>query len=101
MITSKQRSYLRSLANTLTPVVQIGKEGVNEAVLKQIDEVLEARELIKLTILRNSDYETREACGAICEALEAEPVQVIGNRFVIYRKSKDDPQIQLPVSRKK
>ncbi|WDC83882.1 YhbY family RNA-binding protein [Caloramator sp. mosi_1] len=88
MITSKQRSYLRGLANNIDSIVQIGKEGIDERVLSQIDEALEAREIIKLNVLKNSLITAREACDIVCEALNAEPVQVIGNRFVIYRQSK-------------
>ncbi|MCX7951365.1 MAG: ribosome assembly RNA-binding protein YhbY [Clostridiales bacterium] len=101
MITSKQRSYLRSLANNIEPIVQIGKEGIDERVLNQIDEALEARELIKLTVLKNSLLTAREACDEVCEKLSSEPVQVIGNRFVIYRKSKNKSKIELPSKNKK
>lgn len=99
MITSKQRSYLRSLANNIQPIVQIGKEGIDERVLNQIDEALEARELIKLTVLKNSLLTAREACDEVCEKLMSEPVQVIGNRFVVYRKSKNKPKIELPMKK--
>lgn len=96
MLTSKQRSYLRSIGNTFNPIIQIGKNGIDEAVLAQIDQALEARELIKLTILRNSLLEARETCHDICDAIGAEPVQVIGNKFIIYRRSKEKPTIELP-----
>lgn len=99
MITSKQRSYLRSLANNIEPIVQIGKEGIDDRVLNQIDEALEARELIKLTVLKNSFLTAREACDEVCERLSSEPVQVIGNRFVIYRKSKNKSKIELPLKK--
>jgi RNA-binding protein len=101
MLTSKQRSYLRSIGNTMEPIFQVGKEGIGEAFLKQVEDALEARELIKLAVLRNSDLDAREACGEICSAIEAEPVQVIGNRFIIYKKSKEKPRIELPVSKVK
>lgn len=97
MLNGKQRSYLRGLANVINPVIQLGKDGITDAVINQVDEALEARELIKLTILRNSTLDPREACGILCEATGSEPVQVIGNRFVMYRKSKNKPpQIELP-----
>ncbi len=96
MLNGKQRSYLRGLANTISPVIQLGKDGITDNVIKQVNEVLEARELIKLTILRNSTLDPREACDSLCESTGSEPVQVIGNRFVMYRKSKDKPQIELP-----
>lgn len=96
MITSKQRSYLRSLANNLEPIFQIGKGGLEESFLKQIDDALEARELIKIKVLNNSGYEAREACDAICEKLNCEGIQVIGNKIVLYRKSEKKPKIELP-----
>jgi len=97
MLNGKQRSYLRGLANTIIPVIQLGKDGITDAVIKQVDEVLEARELIKLTVLRNCMLDPREACDILCEATESDPVQVIGNKFVLYRKSRNKPsQIELP-----
>ncbi|TDT61214.1 ribosome assembly RNA-binding protein YhbY [Fonticella tunisiensis] len=101
MLTGKQRSYLRALGNNINPVLQIGKNGIDEAFLRQVDETLEARELIKLTVLKNSLLSARECCDEICEALNAEPVQVIGNKFVIYRRAKEKPKIELPVYQKK
>ena len=95
MLTSKQRSYLRSLANNITPIFQIGKGGLEENVLKQIDVALEARELIKLKILNNCDIEMREASDVICEALSCEGVQIIGKKLVLYRKSVEKPRIEL------
>lgn len=96
MITSKQRSYLRSLANNLEPIFQIGKGGLEESFLKQIDEALEARELIKVNVLNNSGYEAREASDFICERLNCEGIQAIGNKIVLYRKSQKKPKIELP-----
>lgn len=101
MLTSKQRSYLRSLGNTIEPVLQVGKNGVDDAFLRQVNETLEARELIKLTVLRNSSLDARESCDIICSELRAEPVQVIGNRFIIYRRAKEKPSIELPPAGKK
>jgi RNA-binding protein len=96
MITSKQRSYLRSLANTMEPIFQLGKLGLEESFLRQLDEALEARELIKIKVLNNSGYESREASDLICRELNCEGVQAIGNKFVIYRKSEKKPKIELP-----
>lgn len=96
MITSKQRSYLRSLANTMSPIFQVGKGGIEENFLKQVDDALEAREIIKISILPNSDYGAREASDIICEALGCEGVQSIGNKIVLYRKSKKNPKIEIP-----
>ncbi len=89
MLTGKQRSYLRSLANGLDTIMQIGKGGVTETVLKQIDDALEARELIKIKILNNSLLEAKETANEIAEELGAEYVQSIGNKFVLYRESED------------
>ena len=89
MLTGKQRSYLRSLANGLDTIMQIGKGGVSETVLKQIDDALEARELIKIKILNNSVLEAKETANEIAEELGAEYVQSIGNKFVLYRESED------------
>ncbi|MBC2580638.1 ribosome assembly RNA-binding protein YhbY [Clostridium sp. DJ247] len=96
MITSKQRSYLRSLANTMEPIFQVGKDGIEDNFLKQINDALEARELIKVAVLNNSGYEAREASDIICEELGCEGVQSIGNKLVLYRRSKKNPKIQLP-----
>ncbi len=95
-MTSKQRAYLRGLANTMEPILHVGKDGVNENMVKQLDDALEARELIKGTVLQNCPLSAREAVDALCEAANAQPVQSIGNRFVIYRARKDDPRIVLP-----
>lgn len=96
MLNSKQRSHLRALGNSIDPIVLIGKEGISEGVINQTDEALEARELLKVSILRNSLLDPWEACTELCEATGADPVQVIGNKFIIYRKSKEKPSIQLP-----
>ena len=95
-MTSKQRAYLRSLANTMQPIVHVGKDGVNDNMIKQIWDALEARELIKGTVLQNAPVDAREAIEEICERTHAEPVQCIGSRFVIYRARKEDPKIVLP-----
>jgi len=96
MITSKQRAYLRGLANDLTAIMQIGKGGVNENMLKTFSDALEARELIKLHVLENSGYTPREMLDAIAEALDAEPVAATGRKIVLYRASEKKPTIELP-----
>lgn len=96
MLTGKQRSYLKGLANRLEPIMQIGKGGVTDNVIKQIDDALEARELIKITILNNSMLESKETANQIAQSLGAEFVQSIGNKFTIYRESKDKKTIELP-----
>lgn len=96
MITTKQRAYLRSLAQKLTPLFQVGKNGLEENFLKQLDEALEVRELIKINVLNNSDLETRAASDIICGQLGCEGIQAIGNKVVIYRQSTKKPTIELP-----
>ena len=96
MLTGKQRSYLRSLANTIDPIFQVGKGGVSENMIKQFNDALEARELIKATVLKNALVGTREVCEEIAGQTGSEIVQVIGNRFVLYKESKESKAIQLP-----
>lgn len=96
MITTKQRAFLRSLANTLDPIFQIGKGGINQNLITSIDQALETRELIKISILDNSESQVRESCDTIANALNAESVQCIGRKFVIYRESKENKRIELP-----
>ncbi|WP_315116912.1 ribosome assembly RNA-binding protein YhbY [uncultured Clostridium sp.] len=96
MITGKQRGYLRSLANTLDPIFQVGKGGIEENFIKQVDSALEAREIIKISVLNNSGLTAREASDMICEELNCEGVQAIGNKLVVYRRSSKKPKIQLP-----
>ena len=94
-MTTKQRAHLRSLANNMEPILHIGKDGINDNLIKQAWDALEARELVKATLLRAAPYDSaRDACGALCEAVHAEPVQIIGNKFVMYRKSRK-PKIEL------
>ncbi|MBC8061104.1 MAG: ribosome assembly RNA-binding protein YhbY [Clostridiaceae bacterium] len=95
MITSKQRSYLRGLSNALPSIFQLGKEGINENFIKQIDDALEARELIKVKVLENSGLDSREASDIICTELKCEGVQAIGSKFVIYRRSRTKSKIEL------
>ena len=96
MITTKQRSYLRSLSNDLVPIFQVGKGGIEENFIKQVDQALEARELIKIKTLNNSGITAREASNIICEELGCEGIQAIGSKLVLYRTSKKNPKIELP-----
>ncbi len=97
MITTKQRAQLRGLGNALDPVMQIGKEGLSQNSLEAISALLEARELIKIKVLKNCELRAREVCDEVCKTLNADPVQVIGSNFIIYRKSnkKDFKHIDL------
>lgn len=97
MLTSKQRAFLRSKANTMSPITQIGKEGVSRQLISQIDGALRAHELIKLHVLENSGLQTRAACDELCTAVHAEGVQCIGRKIVIYRKNPEKPIYELPV----
>ena len=95
MLNSRQRAQLRSIANSYDTIFQIGKGGINDALIKQIDEALEKRELIKIRTLETSPETSREAADNVAEAVTADVVQVIGSRFVLYRESKDNKQIRL------
>lgn len=95
MLNSRQRAQLRGLANSLDTIFQIGKDGVTENTVKQVDDALEARELIKLRVLETSPVSAREAADEIAEKTHSDVVQVIGTRFVLYRESRDNKQIRL------
>ena len=95
-MTGKQRAYLRGLANSLDTILIVGKGGISDNVVKQTDEALLARELVKGRVLEASLLTAREACEALAEATGAEGVQVIGSRFVLYRQNPDAPKIALP-----
>lgn len=98
MITTKQRAFLRGLGNALEPVMQIGKEGITDNVLNGVYLLLEARELVKVKVLKNCDMDAKEIANLLAQKLEAEVVQVIGSIFILYKKStrKDFKHIQLP-----
>ncbi|WP_026476459.1 YhbY family RNA-binding protein [Alkaliphilus transvaalensis] len=96
MLTGKQRSYLKGLANTEKPITQIGKAGLTESFLEQLDLALEARELVKISILETALLDTKETANEAAGLLKADFVQAIGNRFVLFRRSKNNPKIQLP-----
>ena len=95
-ISTKQRAYLRGLANKMEPIVHIGKQGITENLVQQAAEALKARELIKGTVQENAPMDARQAVTELCRRCCAEPVQVIGRRFVLYKKSYDNPRIELP-----
>ena len=97
MLTSKQRAYLRSLAVNEDTILMMGKSGMSPELVKQADDALEKRELIKGRVLPESSRMTsREAAEAIAQETGSDVVQVIGSRFVLYRKKKKDPKIVLP-----
>ncbi|MGN0578655.1 MAG: YhbY family RNA-binding protein [Ruminiclostridium sp.] len=88
-MTSKERAKLRSIANTLETILYVGKNGIGDEVIKQAEDALNAREMIKGKVHETCELTAREVCSELCEKLGAEPVQVIGYRFVIYRQNKD------------
>ena len=90
-MTSKQRAYLRGLANPIETILQVGKGGVNDNMIKQVNDALEARELIKVRVLENSLMSAREAAEEIAGAAGCEVVQTIGTRFVLYKESRTLP----------
>ena len=95
-MTTKQRAALRAMCNTMEPVLHIGKDGINDNLVKQCWDALEARELIKVTVQRTAPFaSTREACDALCARVHADPVQTIGNRFSIYRQARENSKIRL------
>jgi len=95
MLTGKQRSYLKALANSVDTIMQIGKGGITDSVLKQIDDALNARELIKVSVLKNSMLDAKSVTNEVAESLGAEYVQSIGSKFVLYRESREK-KINLP-----
>lgn len=90
MLTSKQRSNLRSIAQTIQPITQVGKLGVNESLIESLDKAIEKREIIKITVLENSGLEPKEAGFEIAEKLNAEFVCATGRKLVFYRRSSSD-----------
>ena len=95
MLNSRQRAQLRGMANRLETIFQVGKAGVNDTLIKQVDEALTVRELIKLRTLETSPEGVRPAAEKIAQAVGADVVQVIGSRFVLYRPNPEQPQIVL------
>lgn len=95
MLTSKQRSALRGMANTLEPIFQIGKGGIGENMAEQVSLALESRELIKINVLETADVTAQEASQILADAVNADVVQCIGRKFVLYRESKEDKRIEL------
>ena len=101
MSTSKQRSQLRGVAAAEDTIIQVGKGGITDNLIASVDAALKARELIKGRVLENSMLTAREACDALAEACKAEQVQVIGTKFVLYKRNEKDPKIELVKDRKK
>ncbi|MCA1009750.1 ribosome assembly RNA-binding protein YhbY [Halobacillus halophilus] len=96
MLTSKQKKHLRAESHHVQPIFQVGKAGVNENMTTQIEEALEKRELIKVSILQNCFEDSKQVADQIAKSTGAQIVQVIGNTIILYKESKENKQIQLP-----
>ena len=100
-ITSKQRAQLRGLAAAEDTIIQVGKGGITENLIASVEAALKARELVKGKVLENSMLSAREACDQLAEACRAEQVQVIGTKFVLYKRNEKEPKIELIKEKKK
>ena len=96
LLNSKQRAFLRSKANSEEPILHLGKGGLSEPLLRQAEDALAARELIKGKVLETAPFSSREAAEQVAQEVCAEVVQVIGRTFVLYRRNQKEPKIQLP-----
>ncbi|UZT81373.1 ribosome assembly RNA-binding protein YhbY [Caproicibacterium sp. BJN0003] len=101
MLTSNQRAYLRALANPIDTILMVGKSGISADVIKQADDALLKRELIKGKTLETCEQTSRETAQKIAEETKSEIVQVIGRKFVLYRRNDKQPKITLPKTKKK
>ena len=101
MLTSKQRAYLRGLANPIDTIVIVGKDGVTDNLIQQVGDALKARELIKGKVLESSLLTAREVSDELCCRCRCEAVQCIGSKFVLYKRNEKEPKIELPSDKKK
>ena len=92
-MTGKQRAVLRGMANTLETILYIGKEGVTDGTVREAEDALEARELIKGCVQQGCPLDAEEALRELCDRTHAEPIQHIGRRFVLFRPSRENPRI--------
>ena len=95
MLTSKQRAYLRGLATSEPTIMQVGKGGMSDNLIKTVSDALEARELIKMSVLENCGYTPREMADALSAEVNADVVGVIGRKFILYRESEKNKRIEL------
>ena len=100
MITSKQRSQLKAIAQNLETIIQVGKGGITDPVVASVNDALTAREIVKGKVLESAMLTPREACEILAERCKAEPVQVIGTKFVLYRRNPKNPVIVLKKEKK-
>lgn len=95
MLNSKQRAALRGIASTMDTIFQVGKGGISDMLISQVNDALRKRELIKLRVLDNSMYTAREAAEEIAEKTGSDVVQVIGSRFVLFKRNPKEPVIDI------
>jgi RNA-binding protein len=95
MLTSKQRAKLRGIASTEDTIFQIGKGGIPDTLVNQVEDALRVREIVKIKVLENSSYNPKEASLELSEKTNSEVVQVIGSKFVLYKRNPKEPVIQL------
>ena len=101
MLTSKQRAYLRSLANGIDTILMVGKGGLSEQITAQAVSALKAREIIKGRVLESCELSVREVADSLAQETKSDVVQVIGTKFVLYKRNEKDPKIVLPKTQKK
>jgi RNA-binding protein len=94
---SKQRQFLKGLGHSLKPVIQVGKDSLSEPVLSSISKALDDHELIKINILETANLDRKEASGLLSSALDAEVVQILGRKILLFRRNKEKPKIQFPI----
>ena len=95
-MTSKQRAYLKGLAMTMDPIINVGKSSVTPELITSVDEAIEKRELIKISVLKNCLDDPKIIAQTIAERTKSQVVQVIGKKIVLYRRNKKKPKIELP-----
>ena len=95
-MTSKERAYLRGLANTIDPIFQVGKGGISEVLIEQLNNAIEARELIKITVLETAPGNAKELANEIADSTNSEVVQTIGNKITLFRQKKKNSKIEFP-----
>lgn len=101
MLTSKQRAYLRGIAAKEDTIFQVGKGGVNENLIIQVNDALKAREIVKIKVLENALMSADEAAAQIAEGTKSEIVQTIGSKLVLFKRNPQEPKIELPKAAKK
>ena len=101
MLTSKQRAYLRGIAAKEDTIFQIGKGGINENLITQVNDALKAREIVKLKVLETAMLSAAEAANELAESTKSEVVQTIGSKLVLFKRNPQEPKIELPKAEKK